>query len=126
MEWLTGYPGKSAPLQEDKQDLKQRGEDILSKLPLPQSKQTFGDWIAEQKAKNPEAKDIHYGGRDNPFEPSKIIHFYDFNFNKGNILKYLCRAGHKAGADEKEDLYKIINYARKEIERLVEYGRRNK
>lgn len=58
----------------------------------------------------------HYGGADNPFEAIKIIEAYDLNFNRGNVLKYLLRAGKKA--DELEDLHKALFYISREIERL--------
>lgn len=37
----------------------------------------------------------HYGGVDNPHEPIKIIEYYDLNFNMGNVVKYILRAGIK-------------------------------
>jgi hypothetical protein len=58
----------------------------------------------------------HYGGVDNPFEAIKIIEAYDLNFNRGNVLKYLLRAGKKN--DELEDLHKALFYISREIERL--------
>lgn len=40
------------------------------------------------------------------------------NFNRGNVVKYVTRAGAKAGSDEKEDLRKAEWYLRREIERV--------
>jgi hypothetical protein len=40
------------------------------------------------------------------------------NFCRGNVIKYLCRAGKKPGADEMEDLRKAKFYLDSEIERL--------
>lgn len=40
------------------------------------------------------------------------------NFNRGNVVKYVTRAGAKAGSDEKEDLRKAEWYLRREIKRL--------
>lgn len=40
------------------------------------------------------------------------------NFNRGNIVKYVTRAGAKAGGDEMEDLRKAEWYLRREIERV--------
>lgn len=40
------------------------------------------------------------------------------NFNRGNVVKYVARAGAKAGSDEKEDLRKAEWYLRREIERV--------
>lgn len=42
------------------------------------------------------------------------------SFNKGNAVKYPCRAGRKPGADEVADLNKAIDYLENEIERLNE------
>ena len=38
---------------------------------------------------------------------------YDLNFNAGNIVKYICRAGKKG--DRLEDLYKAKDYLEREI-----------
>ena len=38
---------------------------------------------------------------------------YDLNFNIGNIIKYVCRAGKKG--DRLEDLYKAKDYLEREI-----------
>jgi Protein of unknwon function (DUF3310) len=40
------------------------------------------------------------------------------NFNKGNAVKYICRAGLKPGVDETEDLKKAIWYLNRELERI--------
>ena len=52
----------------------------------------------------------HYGGEDNPHEPIKIIEYYDLNFNLGNVVKYILRAGIKHPSIEGtiEDLKKAI------------------
>lgn len=39
------------------------------------------------------------------------------NFNRGNVVKYVTRAGYKAG-DELEDLRKAQFYLKREIRRL--------
>jgi hypothetical protein len=41
-----------------------------------------------------------------------------FTFNVGNAIKYLWRAGLKAGADPVEDLRKASWYVNREIQRL--------
>ena len=38
-----------------------------------------------------------YYGKDNPFEPIKVIDYYDLNFSRGNAIKYILRAGNKLG-----------------------------
>jgi hypothetical protein len=42
------------------------------------------------------------------------------NFNRGNAVKYLCRAGKKG--DEVEDLKKALWYVADEIQRLTGEG----
>ena len=47
-----------------------------------------------------------------------ICKLYDLNFNRGNILKYVCRAGKKD--DEIQDLEKAIDYLNRELKHLKE------
>lgn len=42
-----------------------------------------------------------------------------FNFNRGNAIKYIWRAGHKDKSKEIEDLRKAAWYINREIERLI-------
>ena len=62
------------------------------------------------------SRPAHYGGEDNPFEAIKIIHYYNLNFNLGNIIKYTLRCGKKDEAIK--ELEKIKQYADFEIQRL--------
>lgn len=64
----------------------------------------------------------HYGGADNPYEAVKVITAWSLNFALGNAVKYICRAGKKAGADELEDLKKAAWYLNHEIERRTREG----
>lgn len=57
----------------------------------------------------------HYGGADDPFEAIKVIEAWDAGFNIGSVLKYLRRAGRKAGADIVDDLKKARWYLDREI-----------
>jgi hypothetical protein len=41
-----------------------------------------------------------------------------FNFNVGNAIKYLWRAGLKADADQLDDLRKALWYVQREIARI--------
>lgn len=59
-----------------------------------------------------------YYGKDNPFEPIKIIDYYDLNFSRGNAIKYILRAGNKPGEDVVKDLLKARDYIDHEIEKL--------
>jgi len=47
-----------------------------------------------------------------------ICKLYDLNFNRGNILKYVCRAGKKD--DEVKDLEKALDYLNRELKYLKE------
>lgn len=64
----------------------------------------------------------HYGGGNNPYEAIKVIEAWDLNFNLGNVLKYISRAGHKVADNEAkeyaalEDLKKALWYLSREIE----------
>lgn len=66
----------------------------------------------------------HYRSGNNGYEVIDIIEFFDLNFHRGNVLKYLLRSGKKeeAGYDsnekEIEDLEKAVWYLRREIKRL--------
>jgi len=42
---------------------------------------------------------------------------YDLNFNRGNVLKYIARAGKKE--NEIEDLKKAMEYLKREIEHIM-------
>ena len=42
---------------------------------------------------------------------------YDLNFNRGNVLKYIARAGKKE--NELEDLKKAMEYLKREIEHIM-------
>lgn len=57
----------------------------------------------------------HYGGEENPFEPIKVIEFYNLNFNLGNVIKYVLRAGKKHS--DLDDLKKAYTYIGFEIRR---------
>lgn len=47
-----------------------------------------------------------------------VIHAWKLNFNRGNVAKYISRAGLKDEARELEDLMKALWYLVDEIERL--------
>lgn len=53
------------------------------------------------------------------YEPRKIIRDWDLNFNLGNVVKYISRAGRKG--DILEDLLKARQYLDFEIEALEEH-----
>jgi len=47
-------------------------------------------------------------------EPITVINAWSLNFNKGNAVKYIARAGHKDA--EEQDLKKAIRYLEIELE----------
>src|SRR5215471_16904282 len=58
----------------------------------------------------------HYTSHPSGVECIQIAEHY--NFNVGNAIKYLWRAGLKDGVDPVEDLKKAAWYVNREIERL--------
>ena len=58
---------------------------------------------------------IHYQGT---IQPIDLINAQDLNFNLGNVVKYVCRAGKKQGENVLSDLEKAQNYINYEIERI--------
>ena len=58
-------------------------------------------------------KHLHYDNGKN-YDVLDIVKDYNLNFNRGNILKYIIRAGKKD--NELDDLRKALNYLLREIE----------
>jgi hypothetical protein len=61
----------------------------------------------------------HYGG-DTTYEVIKVLESWglDFDFNLGNAVKYIARAGKKQKVKTIEDLKKAAWYLNRRIERL--------
>lgn len=55
---------------------------------------------------------LHYENGQN-YDVIDVIKHYDLNFNLGNVLKYVCRAGKKE--NEIQDLEKAIDYLNREL-----------
>ena len=56
---------------------------------------------------------MHYNnGKD--YDLIDVIKDYKLNFNRGNIIKYICRADKKG--NEIQDLEKALDYLQREIE----------
>lgn len=53
---------------------------------------------------------------DNNIDVIDFCKMYNLNFNRGNIVKYVCRAGKKD--DEIKDLKKALDYIQREIKYL--------
>ena len=57
----------------------------------------------------------HYQGSVQPID---LINAQELNFNLGNVVKYVCRAGKKEGENTLSDLEKAKDYINFEIERV--------
>ena len=57
----------------------------------------------------------HYQGT---IQPINLINAQNLNFNLGNVVKYVCRAGKKQGETNIKDLNKALDYINYEIKRL--------
>lgn len=60
----------------------------------------------------------HYQGSIQPIE---LINAQELNFNLGNVVKYVCRAGKKQGENTLSDLEKAKDYINFEIERVKKW-----
>ena len=61
---------------------------------------------------------MKYYKNEQDYDVIDICTDYNLNFNRGNIIKYICRSGKKD--DELKDLEKAADYLRREIEYLRE------
>ena len=57
----------------------------------------------------------HYQGTVQPID---LINAQNLNFNLGNVVKYVCRAGRKEGESNLKDLEKAKDYIKYEIKRV--------
>ena len=64
---------------------------------------------------NNQTTPTHYQGS---IQPIDLINAQDLNFNLGNVVKYVCRAGKKQGENVLSDLEKAQNYINYEIESI--------
>lgn len=60
----------------------------------------------------------YYGGPADPLEPVKVINAWALDFELGNAIKYIARAGKKDSATHVEDLKKAITYINLEIQKI--------
>lgn len=90
--------------------------------PRPLSAESEND-IAESYRASAERVDhpSHYHA-ESGLEVIDIIEAWQLNFNRGNALKYLARAGHKDPAREAEDLKKALWYIKRELQRIEGEG----
>lgn len=73
----------------------------------------IGDENALESLNHPE---YYVAGRS--YEPVKVIMDWDLNFNLGNVIKYISRAGRKDGNSVIQDLKKALDYLKFELDRL--------
>ena len=66
----------------------------------------------EEWGKDPAHKHDHYPATGVVWD---CIEQCDLNFNLGNVVKYVCRAGKKG--DRKNDLQKAMDYLQREVDR---------
>lgn len=62
----------------------------------------------------------YYASDDGELDAEVVINKFNLNFNRGNVLKYIIRAGKKDPSTEIEDLEKARRYIDFEIARLSE------
>ena len=71
--------------------------------------------LAEHLNDNTNKTPKHYQGT---IQPIDLINAQDLNFNLGNVVKYVSRAGKKQGENILSDLEKAKNYIDFEIKRV--------
>lgn len=74
----------------------------------------LAEYLDEQHSSN-SSTPPHYQGTTQPID---LINAQDLNFNLGNVVKYVCRAGKKEGENTLSDLEKAKDYLNFEIERV--------
>lgn len=52
--------------------------------------------------------------KSNGVETIDVIEAFDLNFNLGNVVKYVLRAGKKQGEEKEKDLNKALFYLKRE------------
>lgn len=65
-------------------------------------------------SEDPVEHPAHYQG--NGYEVLDIIEDFELNFNLGNVLKYILRAGRKDSELKEEDLEKALFYLKRELD----------
>lgn len=65
----------------------------------------------------------HY--TDGKIEVIEFIEDKNFNYHRGNAIKYIARAGKKSPTKEVEDLEKAVWYLKREIARLKDKGEKD-
>ena len=61
----------------------------------------------------------HYGGKESLYEVIKVIEAWELDFNLGNVVKYVSRAGKKDKNTKLQDLEKAKWYLERSINNLT-------
>ena len=68
-----------------------------------------------------ERKTPEYYNNGKDYDIIDVCKDYALSFNRGNIVKYITRAGNKE--DELKDLHKALDYLQREIEHVKSTGK---
>jgi len=71
--------------------------------------------IYREKSNDPVTHPAHY--TRGKIEVIDFIEDQQFGYHLGQVIKYVCRAGHKSAETRKQDLEKAMWYLKREIER---------
>lgn len=93
------------------EDTMQTKENFIAQMQKPKEAEPIED--APNEAVN--HPDHYHSGT---YEAINVIQAWGLNFNRGNVVKYLCRAGLKDPDKEVQDLEKALFYLLAEIESL--------
>lgn len=63
--------------------------------------------------------------KSNGIEAIDIIDAFDLNFNLGNVIKYVLRAGKKDGEEKEKDLAKVKFYLTRELNKTLKQEQNN-
>ena len=105
----------------NKQQLIENLKSIMPETPLNDYEKaehialSYAIELAEHLDDNTNTTPKHYQGT---IQPIDLINAQNLNFNLGNVVKYVCRAGKKQGENVLSDLDKAKNYINYEIERI--------
>lgn len=76
------------------------------------------EWLRPADIYPQESDSVNHPAHYTAYKGVEVIDFAEqMNFCLGNVVKYVARAGRKAGADDLEDLRKARWYLEREIER---------
>jgi hypothetical protein len=112
-EWLAGHDFRLRQKEAEKKNGRHL-ETVHSIDEYAEDIRALNDYYAEIGAEDPVERPAHY----TRFGVELIEITEWLNFNRGNAVKYLARAGSKHPSRELEDLKKALWYVQREIDRL--------